>query len=256
MALIGNISEFNSAKDDWTVYSERLEKFLEINNIPEEKKNAYLISSVGADTYKTIRDLCQPTLPKDKTFDELCDLMKKQFTTQVAIYRERNKFYNARQYQTETVNNWFARIKKLSIDCRFGAELESILLDRFISGLKPSPILDRLCEEDETLTLEEAVAMANNKESSLKDSAGAGGNNQRPSDNSRVRNRSAEGRGRTNQNRGGGSGNSGGGNRGGNQQQNNDNNDGTKKVHHHHGRGRGGRTNQSVNVTVNTPKPK
>lgn len=248
MALIGNVPEFKSEKDDWSVYSERLEQFFEINDIPEEKRNAFLISSVGADTYKTIRDLCHPTLPKDKTFDELCDLMKKQFTIQVAIYRERNMFYNARQFATETVNNWFARIKKLSIDCRFGADLESILLDRFISGLKPSPILDRLCEEDETLKLEDAVAIATNKESSLKDSAVAGGTNQRQSDNNR------DNRGRNNQNRGGGSGNSG--NSGGGRS-NNDNNDKPKNVHvHHHGRGRGGRANQAVNVTVNTPKSK
>lgn len=248
MALIGNVPEFKSEKDDWSVYSERLEQFFEINDIPEEKRNAFLISSVGADTYKTIRDLCHPTLPKDKTFDELCDLMKKQFTIQVAIYRERNMFYNARQFATETVTNWFARIKKLSIDCRFGADLESILLDRFISGLKPSPILDRLCEEDETLKLEDAVAIATNKESSLKDSAVAGGTNQRQSDNNR------DNRGRNNQNRGGGSGNSG--NSGGGRS-NNDNNDKPKNVHvHHHGRGRGGRANQAVNVTVNTPKSK
>lgn len=244
MALIGNVPEFKSGKDDWSVYSERLEQFFEINDIPEEKRNAFLISSVGADTYKTIRDLCHPILPKDKTFEELCDLMKKQFTTQVAIYRERNQFYNARQFATETVTNWFARIKKLSIDCRFGGDLESILLDRFISGLKSSPILDRLCEENETLKLEDAVAIATNKESSLKDSAVAGGNNQRQSDN-------RDNRGRNYPNRGGGSGNSGGG------RSNNDNKDGSKNVHvHHHGKGRGGKTNQAVNVTVNTPKSK
>lgn len=142
------------------------------------------------------------------------------------------------------MTNWFARIKKLSIDCRFGGDLESILLDRFISGLKPSPILDRLCEEDETLKLEDAVAIATNKESSLKDSAVAGGNNQRQSDN-------RDNRGRNYPNRGGGGGNSGGG------RSNNDNKDGPKNVHvHHHGKGRGGKTNQAVNVTVNTPKSK
>lgn len=244
-SLIGNIPEFKSDKDDWSVYSERLEQFFEINDIAEEKRNAFLISSVGADTYKTIRDLCHPTLPKDKTFDELCDLMKKQFTTQVAIYRERNKFYHARQHPTETVTNWFARVKKLSIDCRFGGDLESILLDRFISGLKPSSILDRLCEEDETLKLEDAIAIATNRESSLKDSEIAGGNNQRQNDN-------RDNRGRNNQSRGGGSGNSGG-----SRPNNANNEDKTKKVHViHHNRGRGGRTNQAVNVTVNTPKSK
>ena len=118
--------------------------------------------------YKVLRDLCYPLLPKDKTFEELVELLNKQYIKQKSVFRERVKFYAARQYATEPISNWFVRIKKLSVDCKFGNKFDDVLLDRFISGLRPSPILDRLCQEEDTLTLKEAVEIAVNKEICLK----------------------------------------------------------------------------------------
>ncbi|XP_031630261.1 uncharacterized protein LOC116345209 [Contarinia nasturtii] len=170
MALIGEIPKFDSRSDDWLVFTERLEQFFEINDVPEEKKKAILITSVSDDVYKTLRDVCHPVLPKNKTFDELCELLNKQFVVKTSVYRERVTFYNAKQMRDESIANWFARIKKLSVDCKLGDRFDDILLDRFISGLRSSPILDRLCEEDEDkLTLTNAVEIAINKESAIKE---------------------------------------------------------------------------------------
>uniref|UniRef100_A0A1L8DAH5 Retrotransposon gag domain-containing protein n=1 Tax=Nyssomyia neivai TaxID=330878 RepID=A0A1L8DAH5_9DIPT len=189
-ALVGNIPEFNQYCD-WKVYLERLEQFFLVNDIPDTKRNAILISVIGNETYKTLRDLCHPQLPKDKTFEELCSLMDKQYGPQISVFRERIKFYQARQYDYETVSTWFARVKTLSVDCKFGETLEAILLDRFISGLRNPAILDRLCEETETsLTLVKAVEIAVNKESSTTDSPSYNRNNwNRPWQNRRGNNR-------------------------------------------------------------------
>lgn len=175
MSFIGELPKFYSQFDDWQVFTERLEQFFEINDVPEEKKKAILITCIGNDVYKTLRDVCHPILPKDKTFDELCELLNKQYIVKTSVFRERYNFYNAKQFKNEKITDWFARIKKLSVDCKFGDKFEAILLDRFISGLKPSLILDRLCEEDEDkLTLQQAVDIAIVKESSVKDNAGGG----------------------------------------------------------------------------------
>lgn len=171
MAFIGELPRFDNQCDDWMVFTERLEQFFEINDVVEEKKKAILITSIGDDIYKTLRDVCHPVLPKNKTFDELCDLLNKQFVIKTSVFRERYSFYNARQMAGESIANWFARIKKLSIDCKFGERFDATLLDRFVSGLRPSPIFDRLCEEDEDkLTLQSAVDIAITKESSIKES--------------------------------------------------------------------------------------
>ena len=66
----------------------RLEQFFEANSIghypadataaviqvANRKKVAVMISVIGKNTYGTLRDLCSPENPKDKTFDALRDL--------------------------------------------------------------------------------------------------------------------------------------------------------------------------------------
>ncbi|XP_053675811.1 uncharacterized protein LOC128726054 [Anopheles nili] len=169
--LIGTIPEFSVNFDDWNVYYERLEQFFEVNEIPLEKRSAFLISCIGSQAYKSLRDLCHPSLPKDRPFDDLCELLRKQYSPQVAIFRERTHFYNATQSLGENVTQWYGRLKKLSVDCKFGSNLEPILLDKFITGLRPGQVLDRLCEENETLRLEQALDIAVNKECAVKESA-------------------------------------------------------------------------------------
>lgn len=165
--MIGSIPEFYANADDWNVYEERLEQFFEVNDIDDAKKGAFLISVIGANTYKILRDLCHPVIPKNKTYEELCALLRKQLSPQVAIFRERSNFYNAKQNQGETVTSWYGRLKSLAVNCKFGDTLESILLDKFITGLRSGTIMDRLCEENETLSLNQAVDIAINKESAI-----------------------------------------------------------------------------------------
>lgn len=164
MAFIGELPRYDSNVDDWQVYTERLEQFFEINEISDDKKKSLLISSISDNTYKTLRDLCHPLLPKNKTFSELIEILNKQFIVKIPVYRERCNFYNSLQFDDETILNWFARLKKLSVDCKFGDRFEDILLDKFISGISSSVILDRLCDENE-LTLQQAVDIAAMKES-------------------------------------------------------------------------------------------
>ena len=170
--VIGCIPTFNQGCDDWKTYEEILEQFFIVNNVEDNKKSAFLISCIGAETYKTLRDLSHPVLPKDKPFEDLAEILRKQFSPQVAIFRERTNFYNSKQSGNENVTMWYGRLKRLSVDCKFADNLESILLDKFITGLRPGQVLDRLCEENESLTLQTAVDIASNKECSLKEANG------------------------------------------------------------------------------------
>ncbi|XP_053688481.1 uncharacterized protein LOC128737800 [Sabethes cyaneus] len=169
--MIGTISEFNSSADDWDVYYERLEQFFDVNDVPDAKRSAFLISVIGADAYKSLRDLCHPAAPRDKSFADLCELLRKQFSPQISIFRERASFYNVRQEYQENATQWYGRLKRLSVNCKFGESLQAILMDKFITGLKPGQVLDRLCEENETLKLEQALDIAVNKECAAKENA-------------------------------------------------------------------------------------
>lgn len=171
MALIGEVPRYWGTYEDFPSFVERLDQLFALNNITEDKKKPMLINCIDQTIYVILRDICFPESPSDKTYEELCTLMEKQFAVKTSAFRERRIFYRAQQKEDESVQEWFDRIKKLSLECRLGGQYSSILLDRFISGLKSSAIVDRLCEEDVgQLKLEHALSVALAKEASIRKS--------------------------------------------------------------------------------------
>lgn len=165
IGIIGKVHEYNNEIEDWTLYEEKLDQYFEANGIKDEKtKIATLISSIGNQTYKTLRDLTFPDLPKTKTYVELTELLKTQFSPHISIWRERFKFYGAQQRAEESIMDWYVRIKSLATNCKFGNTLESVLTDKFVTGLVKSSIIDRLCEEPENKKLKELVKLAVQRE--------------------------------------------------------------------------------------------
>ena len=67
MAAHGRIGEFNPQREDWTSYTERLQKNFAANEIEEAaKQKAVLLSVVGAETYQLMRSLTAPQKPTEK----------------------------------------------------------------------------------------------------------------------------------------------------------------------------------------------
>ncbi|KAJ8931364.1 hypothetical protein NQ314_015731 [Rhamnusium bicolor] len=151
---IGKVPEYNST-EDFSLYLERLEQYFIANFIDEDRKVAVLLTVIGSHTYRILRDLCDPVLPKNKSFDELCE-------------RELNSTKLGRMQPSPSMK-WYARIKNLAIPCSFGNLLEEILKDKFITGLKKGKILDRLCEEEATKKVQELLEIAVKKEASAKE---------------------------------------------------------------------------------------
>ncbi|XP_031339506.1 uncharacterized protein K02A2.6-like [Photinus pyralis] len=172
MVLIGSMHKFDAKSDEWIVYQEQLEQFFEVNNIrdtqTDKKQVAALLSLIGSDTYKVLRDLCTPSLPKSKSYEELCKLLKAHFSPATCVFRERIDFYAAAQEANESLNKWYARIHNLATNCEFGTNLKSVLRDKFVCGLQKGKIRDRLCEEKPgEVTLEKLMEIALSKEATL-----------------------------------------------------------------------------------------
>jgi len=110
VSTIGALAEFRIG-DDWNLYQERLGQYFVANQVSKERKVAVLITLVGQEAYKILKDLCDPTLPENKSYKDLCEILKKQFAPRVSVFKERIEFYELKQTEKESVNEWFARIK-------------------------------------------------------------------------------------------------------------------------------------------------
>ena len=65
---------FNETAEDFENYVERMDQWAELNGV-EEKKVGMLLSVVGTNAYRLLKDILTPEKPKDKTHPELREAM-------------------------------------------------------------------------------------------------------------------------------------------------------------------------------------
>ena len=98
----GRIPEYDPFSVDWKEYSEQLEQFFLANDVDtSEKKRAILLSSCGSAAYSLFRNLVAPAAPKDKTFEQLIEVMETHQNPTPSIIVERFKFYKRDRELTE-----------------------------------------------------------------------------------------------------------------------------------------------------------
>ncbi|KAL5488914.1 hypothetical protein EMCRGX_G017932 [Ephydatia muelleri] len=133
MSRHGTIEEFDSATEDWTAYSERLEQYFVANDVDDAaKKRAILLS--------------------------------------VSITVQRFTFNSRTRQSGENVATFVSELKQLAMRCDFGASLDELLRDRLVCGIKDEHIQRRLLAEP-YLTFKKAQDIAQALESADRNTA-------------------------------------------------------------------------------------
>ena len=136
MATHGQMGEFNSQREDWMSYSERLQEYFTANNIKSaKKKKAILLSMVGAETYRLIRSLVAPEKPKEKTFEQLVKLVQKHHQPTPSAIVQPYTFNSQTQGTEETVATFVAKLRCLAEHRQFGQMLDDMLQDQLVCGI-------------------------------------------------------------------------------------------------------------------------
>ncbi|XP_043243629.1 uncharacterized protein K02A2.6-like isoform X2 [Amphibalanus amphitrite] len=174
---LGKIEEFHQGQDNWEEYAERLDQFFVANDIQDDaKKRAILLSSMGARTYGTVRSLLSPKKTNEVTYVMIVETLSKQFCPPTSVTVARYRFFSCCRVQSESVQEFVARLRQLSRDCKFESFLDQMIRDRLVCGVNSDPIQRRLLAEAE-LTLPQAIKIAVATETAgqnLQELAGAG----------------------------------------------------------------------------------
>lgn len=166
--VLGRLQEFDPGVDNMSTYLERLELYFEANAVEAPRKVAVL-TVIGAKAYDTLRSLLAPTFPRDKSFDELIQILKQHYDPKPLVIGERFHFYKRSQKPNETVAEFLADLRKLSIRCEFGTFLDQALRDRFVCGVRNETMQKKLLAED-GLTVARALGIAQSIEAADKNS--------------------------------------------------------------------------------------
>ena len=162
MATFGKLKEFEPENEKISAYLERVELYFTANDIKERQVPIFL-SVIGAKTYSLLRDLLAPTNPKEKSFDELAEVLKKHFEPKPLVIAERFTFHRRNQSPDESVLEYMAELRRLATHCDFQNYLDQALRDRLVCGLRSENIQKRLLVEAD-LTLARAVELAQGME--------------------------------------------------------------------------------------------
>lgn len=156
---IGRLDQLHIGTEDFDCYIERMEQYFIANDVPETKKVAAFLSTMGAKAYELLRNLVAPDSPKDKRFRDLVKTLRAHLKPKPLVIAERFKFYKRTQQEEESVAEYMVSLKQLSTHCEFGAFLNDALRDQLVCGLHQESIQKRLLAEDK-LTFKKASEIA------------------------------------------------------------------------------------------------
>ena len=159
-SFIGVLEPFSG--NDFEPYQERLEAYFIANDIgqceddaeeavklkADKKKVAHTIAVIGKATYDTLKDLCLPNKPTEKSFDEICRLLTEYYRPSVLVVAEAYKFHQAKQEAGESVSVFANRLRRLSTNCKFDLFLQRALRDQFVCGIRNGNSLKKLLSQD------------------------------------------------------------------------------------------------------------
>lgn len=161
--FIGNIECFVPG-DDFSEYVERLNNLFVLNNLSEDRKVPFLISVIGSATYRILKNLTAPTLPKDKKYDEAIKILTDYFKPTPNKRAERMKFHRRNQKSSESIADYIVELKAMADSCVFGDFLDDALCDRLIGGLLNTKLQMKLINQEKDLKFEDAKTIALNYE--------------------------------------------------------------------------------------------
>ena len=148
MASYGKLEEFDSEKEEWQLYMERLDQYFLANGITDAaKQKAIFLSVCGSKTYSLLRGLVHPEKPGDKSLHDLQKVLTEHYTPRPTIIVERFKFHNRMRKEGESILDYIAELRKITEHCSFGNVLEDMLRDRLVCGVQDEKIQRQLLSE-------------------------------------------------------------------------------------------------------------
>lgn len=168
MTTLGRIEEFDEcSSNSFEEYTERLECFFHANDIEDDaKKRSVLLSVCGAKTYSTLRSVLAPTQPSTVSYANIVAALKRHYSPAPSEIVQRFHFHNCKQKPNQSISNYIAELRRLSVHCAFGDQLEAMLRDRIVCGVMDEALQRRLLAEP-TLTFKEAEDKALAAETAL-----------------------------------------------------------------------------------------
>lgn len=147
----------NPRDADYKFFKRQLETYFLIDETADSKKLQVLTFALGRDgldIFDGLRD------PKD-SYAEAIKQLDQYFGGKSSVLLRRKEFYESRQSANETCTEFSCRLRRLAKECGFDTNLQTMLRDIFVIGVRDNNLGERLLSENSSsLTFEQALQKA------------------------------------------------------------------------------------------------
>lgn len=166
-STIGSIEGYTRTTD-WGQWLHRFNHFMVGNAIPQSRMKDVFLNLLGPEGDALVTSLCAPGLPGDQSCEQLVLLMNTHLQPKPSTITERYKFNMCEQSEGQTVSEYSANLKRLSTYCDYGINLNDVIRNIFVCGLKNKATKRKMLSEKK-LTYERAVEIAVSDEMATRD---------------------------------------------------------------------------------------
>ena len=142
----------------------------------EKQRLAAFYCGLGAEGARICAELC----PENVDFDETVRRLKQRFGDRQSQLYNRSKFHQRGQLETEDILAYVTELRQLASRCGYGATEVELIRDRLLAGCRINQIREKLLLESDTLTLTDALKVAQTVERALQESGELGPTSSQP----------------------------------------------------------------------------
>jgi RNase H-fold protein (predicted Holliday junction resolvase) len=117
---------------------ERVKLFFTANGVADNKK---VLTVIGSKTYSPLRNLVAPTLPQEKSLEQLVTILKQHYEPRPLVIAERFHFHQRDQAVGESIADYMAELRKLTTHCQYEDHLSEALRDRLLCGIRDEEVV-------------------------------------------------------------------------------------------------------------------
>ncbi|KAI4476122.1 hypothetical protein M0804_013852 [Polistes exclamans] len=150
------LKKFNPDWMDFPIWLNYFEYLVYVLHIPDDRKTHILLNMMDYNTLLMIKEEIAPDKIQYLSYDMLVDTLENMYSSYPGKYTARFRFEIRNQMNGEPARHYADTLTKLIKKCNFIYHEDSILLDRFITGLRSQRAVNTL-SQIRNLTLEIAI---------------------------------------------------------------------------------------------------
>ena len=157
--LVSSIGVFDCDNETFSNYWKRFNFFCKVNKVELELQAGVFLATVGPKTFALCQDLLAPKVLDEVTLNEIGKALSNHFNPVKNIIYERFVFFSRNQKNEETIKDYVHALKALATTCNFENNLNNMLRDRLVVGLRDQKIQRSLLTNAD-LTFDDAIRLA------------------------------------------------------------------------------------------------